>query len=798
LRVRDTHRERMLVLNEVQTALGENDGKRALKLTTQAMKKKDASGVMVVLRLFHALALDMCGRYAESSALCSKLIGERHSDETVLKLLTALCCHHDKREHIEFESVVAEHVACAVGELAEAYNAVIASTLDANRKRELELELFYVHVRRGNWKLLRSVRCECARRLTAVVCAQMAVQLLSVHKDSRTARWGIITVLLQAPHAMLGAAASRADDARASLKLATSLLARDVTNSFTTGTTLSDKGASEMLVLYVDTLERQSEFDAMVGVLSAPGAAALWRDAVPRERERRLAAALAGARRWRHAFAQHAALLDADADDWLAWMGLFDALVHFDEKPQAAAAVAAVATSDAVSPMPLASTTLIDMSATPSAAACVAAVIARARALRQPTVTQTRAPFLVEFEVNRRVESDVAFGGKLRWCVHTRARARVCVCVCASLTSLIAELLTVAGVQVIGDDALLSEYFAAFGHKPCYANDVRATVERRGAALSAVLAQLEASIARDAPPPPPVSSSSAATSDDETRKAWRAQCSDWAERCTNVALLREIAGDDARATTDALLASARVDALRLAVAVRWQLPYEHRESPQIGDAFALLAARRLLRAAARASTDAATALQLRMRALSVLAAALHASPHNFQLKLQLVHAYDAVRAYVGVPRLRAELDVRHVQLDSLSHVFLEPALAAAQWRDAGELCASLITYHRTSRPLVADGVTHAFAREAYSRVLDVLRYDYRLRNSQQLAIAVVEHAHVELLSVPCTLTDVRGALTSVLADVARPLVLSAADASALVCNLDERATAHLAIGRCLV
>lgn len=236
------------------------------------------------------------------------------------------------------------------------------------------------------------------------------MQLSSATKEARYSRWATLAVLLQAPQATLGADIGR-EDGRVPLKLATSLLQRDVASSAAASTTLADKGASESLLLYADTIEQQRDYGTLIALLSAPSTALLWREATPREREHRLASALAAARQWRHAFAQYAALLDADSDDWSAWIGLLDAVEHLAEPivPLSTPTVAPASTSttsttstSSNAELPLAKTTLIDVS-TATNSTCMRAIVERARSLQQ-TASPTRAPFLFEFELCRRAK----------------------------------------------------------------------------------------------------------------------------------------------------------------------------------------------------------------------------------------------------------------------------------------------------------------------------------------------------------------------------------------------------------
>jgi hypothetical protein len=510
------------------------------------------------------------------------------------------------------------------------------------------------------------------------------------------------------------------------LKLAATLMARDVAaDSF---------DAADWLLVYCDALEQLGDSATLVALLRDPRTVRLWHDAVPNERLRRVATALCRARRWRAALATCHALLDADADDWLAWCTALDAVPHVAD--------ADLQVDDADAP-----------DAVPSEA--LARLLALAREL-QTTHKSVRGPFLVEFEVSRRVDS-----GRLPAGAATRPRVE-----------------------------LLLAYFEAFGDKACYVSDVVPFVRGGdggdGAPAAAwageFLAALEQRLERAAP-----HSGKIESGDGELVR----RCVRWATQWSSLGLLREQL--EAAPSDEQLIERAAADVARFSTTVAWALPYEHRESPQAGDTLALLAARALLRLSMRRDAGSSERLLHRVHAAALLQSALRRSEFNFQFKLQLVVAFDALAAYQPVHRLRGDLELNYVQCESLSYLFYEPAIASAMGREADEIADKIVGYHTESRKTVPDRVFECYALGAYSRVRDVMSFDDRLSRSQQLAVVRAERALQRVVGAGGQRAAVQAALDAAfVGHESDTLVCETAEqAAALVSNEDVASVAEL-------
>ena len=687
---------------EITWAINDGNGKQALKLAVAALKSaggdeaalnSGGSGVGVLVLKAHALLLLQA--WSGADAVCALLLSHARTlqrDRHSLRLAADLVLRRRR---------TADAVALVDGALSSA--PLLAAP---ELHRALLFDLFALHVRSRDLKAQHLV----AKRLHAL------------SNDAAHLRWATMSLWLQSPLHFAPASSSPAPPAAlVPLKLAATLMARDVAaDSF---------DVADWLLVYCDALELLPDYAALVATLRDARTVRLWHDAVPNERLRRLASALARARRWRAALATCHALLDADADDWLAWCTALDAAAHVadaDCEPDAADA------PDAATP-----------------AAVVERLLTRARDF-QASKKSVRGPFLFELELQRRLDR----GALPPTCCAARAWPD-----------------------------LLLWYFDAFGDKPCYVPDAVPFVGDRSAPwCAAFLEALEQRLEREAP-----CGAAVAAGDAELIR----RCVRWATHWSNLGLLRE--EFEAAPSDEQLLARATDDMARFATSVAWALPYEHRESPQAGDTLALLAARALLRLSLRRDAGSSARLLHRVHAAALLESALRKSEHNFQFKLQLVVVHDALAAYQPVHRFRNDLELRHVQSESLSYLFYEAAIASAMWREADEVADEIVRFHTESRKHVPEYLVEAYFRNAYSRVRDLMSFDDRLRQSQQLVVTRVERAHQRLVAAGTQLAAVTAALDAALAgDAADTLVCETAEqAAALVANEDLSSVASL-------
>jgi hypothetical protein len=694
-------------VSEINFAINDGNAKQALKLahsTAKSVGGDDAAltscgtaGVALLVLKAHALLV--LQQWSAADAVAALLLA--HS-KPLLRERASL--------RLAVDLLLRRHRAADAVALVEAALALTPTSLD------LLADLFAVHVRRRDFKAQHAV----AKRLHALSA------------DAKHLRWATLSLCLQSPLALAAPAPAAPLESRPApapaalvpLKLAATLMARDVAaDSF---------DAADWLVVYADTLEQLGDSGALVALLRDPRTVRLWHDAVPNERLRRVATALCRARRWRAALATCHALLDADADDWLAWCTALDAVPHVAD--------ADLQVDDADAP-----------DAVPSEA--LARLLARAREL-QTTHKSVRGPFLVEFEVSRRVDS-----GRLP--AGAAARPRV---------------------------ELLLAYFEAFGDKACYASDVVPFVRGGGDGAPAAawagefLAALEQRLERAAP-----HSGKIEPGDGELVR----RCVRWATQWSSLGLLREQL--EAAPSDEQLIERAAADVARFSTTVAWALPYEHRESPQAGDTLALLAARALLRLSMRRDAGSSERLLHRVHAAALLQSALRRSEFNFQFKLQLVVAYDALAAYQPVHRLRGDLELNYVQCESLSYLFYEPAIASAMGREADEIADKIVGYHTESRKSVPERVFDCYALGAYSRVRDVMSFDDRLSRSQQLAVVRAERALQRVVGAGGQHAAVQAALDAAFGGHESDTLVceTAEQAAALVSNEDVASVAEL-------
>lgn len=100
------------------------------------------------------------------------------------------------------------------------------------------------------------------------------------------------------------------------------------------------------------------------------------------------------------------------------------------------------------------------------------------------------------------------------------------------------------------------------------------------------------------------------------------------------------------------------------------------------------------------AVDARTRL---LEALVLLEQGLRASPHNFSLKLLAIRVYCVLGASVPARLLLVGLDLKHIQLDTTTHLVLDDLVVTASIPEAIEFTNEVLRFHvdsrREARPL---------------------------------------------------------------------------------------------------
>uniref|UniRef100_A0AAV1ULI0 N-terminal acetyltransferase B complex subunit MDM20 homolog n=1 Tax=Peronospora matthiolae TaxID=2874970 RepID=A0AAV1ULI0_9STRA len=134
------------------------------------------------------------------------------------------------------------------------------------------------------------------------------------------------------------------------------------------------------------------------------------------------------------------------------------------------------------------------------------------------------------------------------------------------------------------------------------------------------------------------------------------------------------------------------------------------------------------------------------RAAGLLEYGLERSAYNFQMKLLLSRVYGYLGAADAMLKRHAELDVKYVQLDSLSFLVLDKMLDLCQYPEAQKLTNTIAALHRSTVHDTPEYIVRAYRLGVYSKVVDMSSFLHkRMKKSHTLAISKGETLRFKLL-----------------------------------------------------
>ncbi|CAH0481459.1 unnamed protein product [Peronospora belbahrii] len=134
------------------------------------------------------------------------------------------------------------------------------------------------------------------------------------------------------------------------------------------------------------------------------------------------------------------------------------------------------------------------------------------------------------------------------------------------------------------------------------------------------------------------------------------------------------------------------------------------------------------------------------RAAGLLEYGLEKSAYNFQMKLLLSRVYGYLGAAEAMLNRHVELDVKYVQLDSLSFLVLDKMLELCQYPEAQKLTNKIAALHRSTANDTPEYIARAYRLGVYSKVIDMSLFLHkRMKMSHSLAISRGEVLRFQLL-----------------------------------------------------
>mmetsp|Transcript_15855 Transcript_15855/g.21378 ORF Transcript_15855/g.21378 Transcript_15855/m.21378 type:complete len:721 (-) Transcript_15855:398-2560(-) len=184
--------------------------------------------------------------------------------------------------------------------------------------------------------------------------------------------------------------------------------------------------------------------------------------------------------------------------------------------------------------------------------------------------------------------------------------------------------------------------------------------------------------------------------------------------------------------------------------------------------------------------DLLGAAQTQSKALLLLEYGRQLSPHSYHIKLCLQQLYGHIGAFGPGIAIFNDLDVKHIQCDSLSWLLIPGCLACGFFTEALKQCRTILHLHRTAARDAGEYVVKAYSCGNYSKAIELALFQRnKMARSMQLALARVDLARLQLLLNKHTLNDLLSYLREFVGDMVPESVnLSDPEVSALSANHD--------------
>lgn len=149
-----------------------------------------------------------------------------------------------------------------------------------------------------------------------------------------------------------------------------------------------------------------------------------------------------------------------------------------------------------------------------------------------------------------------------------------------------------------------------------------------------------------------------------------------------------------------------------------------------------------------------------LKSIMLVEAALIWSPCNYDFKLLLLRLYEALGGVDKMAMLWDSLDVKHVQLSTLTHIVLKPYFECGHHQPLQTLIESIDSLWREINLEIPDCTTRALQDGSLNAAVDFMLFKLRLERSVILAETMVAEAHLEVLITGGEPLGVRRALNT--------------------------------------
>lgn len=164
---------------------------------------------------------------------------------------------------------------------------------------------------------------------------------------------------------------------------------------------------------------------------------------------------------------------------------------------------------------------------------------------------------------------------------------------------------------------------------------------------------------------------------------------------------------------------------------------------QPGDDFLILAAHKILPLVNGSSRYGNASAVL--KAIFMLEGGLTASPFNHDIKLLLIRLYTAIGGMERVSELWDSLDVKNVQLSTLTHIVLGPLYESGHHEHLQSVLENVNSLWREIDREIPECTTRAFLEGSLNAAVDFVLFKLRLERSAILAEAMVIDAQMNVI-----------------------------------------------------
>ncbi|CAG0913917.1 unnamed protein product [Notodromas monacha] len=148
-----------------------------------------------------------------------------------------------------------------------------------------------------------------------------------------------------------------------------------------------------------------------------------------------------------------------------------------------------------------------------------------------------------------------------------------------------------------------------------------------------------------------------------------------------------------------------------------------------------------------------------VKAICIAEEAMEVSPANHQFKLQLVLLYSFLGGVKQLPALQAAMDIKHIIIDTLGHMFAPFMLPFAFSGSASHFRAMLAFYASGQNDTMESLIT-AYKYGTFHKVKEFIDFRDRIRSSQMCAYVLREKVVEEVLILPSSQSQTEDALSS--------------------------------------